>query len=592
MKGHIPEEIIEEIKIRAHIVDIVSEYVSLKSAGKNYVGLCPFHKEKTPSFTVNPEKQIFYCFGCGEGGNVISFLMKISNMSFPESIRHLADRFGIAIPVNEISSQQRKIAGEREILYRINALAVRYFSQSLLSMDGKGAVRYLRDRGIDDKVITNFRIGYSYDGWNFLKNFLTGKKVPLESVEKAGLIISNKKGQLYDRFRGRIIFPIEDISGNVVGFGGRIIGKGEPKYMNSPESPVYVKRKTLYGLYHSKSEIQKKDEAIIVEGYFDFLSLWSAGITNVVATLGTALTKEHVGLLRRLTKNIAIVFDPDEAGRSAVERGVALSLEEEMTARVVVLPEGNDPDTYVRKYGRNAFDSAVQAAPSMVDYYIENMIKGGGTLAEKIESSKEAIGFIGKIKDPIQRNLFVKMVSEKLGIDQAVLKTEVRKIATQTFHDQEKKPSKKMSGAKLDMVEASLIVMIMDDPDKIQVVMDENVMDCFLNKELKDVGEFLIDSFTNGAKTQISDIINDLPDVAMRDRLLRMNMTEKPGDQAVVDQVFRDTVKKIRHRWYKNRREIIQRKLLRAQQTGDTILLNKLVMEKGQLLEEEKNLRP
>jgi len=591
LKGHIPEDIIEEIKIRAHIVDIVSEYVSLKNAGKNYVGLCPFHSEKTPSFTVNPEKQIFYCFGCGEGGNVISFIMKIGNMSFPESIRHLADRFGIAIPVKKTGVQQRMIAGEHDILYRINALAARYFSRNLSSMDGKDALQYLNDRGIDHTVVRKFGIGYSYDGWNFLKNYLTGKKVPLNSAEKAGLIISNKKGQLYDRFRGRIIFPIEDMSGNVVGFGGRIIGKGEPKYMNSPESPVYVKRKTLYGLYHSRSDIQKKNEAIIVEGYFDFLSLWAAGITNVVATLGTALTKEHVGLIRRLTKNMAIVFDPDEAGRSAVERGISLSLEEEMNARIVVLPEGEDPDIYVREHGRGAFDDAVQTAPSMVTYYIEYLIKGGNTLAEKLESVKAAVEFIGRIRDPIQRNLFVKTISEKLGIDQGILKSEVGKMTAQTRKSQKEKLSKKNRGTALDMVEAGLIGMIMDDPDKIQVVLDENVLDYFLSKELRNVGEFLIESFNRGAGKQLYDIITEFPDVEIRERFLKMAMLERPEDQSVVDQVFRDAIKKIRRRWYQNRREILQRELLRAQQAGDTDLLNKLIMEKGELLEEEKNLR-
>ncbi len=591
MKGHIPEEIIEEIKMRAHIVDIVSEYVSLKNAGKNYVGLCPFHREKTPSFTVNPEKQIFYCFGCGEGGNVISFVMKISNMSFPESVRHLADRLGIHIPVKEINGQQRKIAGERETLCRINAVAAHYYSQNLSSIDGRDALQYLHDRGINDTVIKNFGIGYSYDGWNFLKNFFTGKKVPLASAEKAGLIISNEKGHRYDRFRGRIIFPIEDLSGNVIGFGGRIIGKGEPKYMNSPESPVYVKRKTLYGLYRSRGEIQKKNEAIIVEGYFDFLSLWAAGITNVVATLGTALTREHVELIRRLTKNVVIVFDPDEAGKSAVERGVALSLEEEMNARIVVIPKGYDPDTYVRKYGSNAFESAVQAAPAMVNYYIEYMIKEGNTLAEKLGSVKESIGFIVKIKDPIQRDLFVKMVAEKLGIDQGVLMSEVGKMTAQTRDSKKKTLSRKTNGRAVDVVEASLIGMIMDDPDKIQVIIDENVLDCFLSKELRMVAEFLIDSFTRGVRTQLSDVMTDFPDVGIRDRFLKMAMMEKPEDNAVMDQVFKDTIKKIRRRWYKNRRETLQRELLRAQQMGDITLLNKLVIEKGQLLNEEKNLQ-
>ncbi|MBN2687187.1 MAG: DNA primase [Deltaproteobacteria bacterium] len=590
MKGHIPEEIIEEIKTRAQIVDIVSEYISLKQAGKNYVGLCPFHQEKTPSFSINPEKQIFYCFGCGEGGNAISFIMKINNMSFPESVRHLADRLGIPIPVKELTAQQRETAGERETLCRINRLAANYFSRNLASGEGKEAARYLFDRGIGDAVIKEFGLGYAYEGWNSLMNFLAGNRVSLETAEKVGLIASNAKGRHYDRFRGRIMFPIEDMNGRVIGFGGRVIGKGEPKYMNSPESPVYVKRKTLYGLYRSRNEIQKRNEAVIVEGYFDFLALWAAGITNVVATLGTALTKEQIGLIRRLTKNVAMVFDPDEAGKSAVERGVAISLEEAMNARIVMLPEGDDPDTFVRKYGKDAFEDVVREAPSMVNYYIDHMIGGGTTFADKLASARDSIGFIRKIVDPVQRNLFVKMVAEKLGIDQEVLKSEVGRMAEHRRVTTQKTMPGKSNGVPIDGVEASLIGMIIDDPGKIRIIMDENIVDYFLSKELRSLAEFIIDSFVRGRGKQLSDIIMTFPDAGVRDRFFKIAMMEKPDDQAVVDRVFMDTIKKIRRRWYKSRRDAVQRQLLRAQQAGDTALLNRLVAEKGRLLEEEKNL--
>lgn len=591
MKGHIPEDIIEEVKTRAHIVDLVSEYISLRQAGKNYVGLCPFHQEKTPSFTVNPDKQIFYCFGCGEGGNAISFIMKINNMSFPESVRHLAGRFGIPLPVKELTAQQRKAAGERETLCRINRVAADHFSRNLASAEGKDATRYLEDRGIGRAVIKDFGLGYAREGWNSLMNFLTDNRIPLDAAEKAGLIVSPAKGRRYDRFRGRIMFPIEDMNGQVIGFGGRIIGTGEPKYMNSPESPVYVKRKTLYGLYRSRSEIQKKDGVIVVEGYFDFLTLWEAGITNVVATLGTALTREQVGLIRRLTKKVTMLFDPDEAGKNAAERGIALSLEEDMDARIVILPEGDDPDTFVRKHGREAVEDVLRTAQDMVNYYVDHVIGEGSTFGEKLASAKEATEFVRKIENPLQRNLFVKMVGEKLGIDQEVLKAEVGPVGGRRSPVGRKTiMPEKSGGIPVDGVEASLIGMIIDDPEKIRIVVDENIVDYFLSRELKRLAEFIIDSSVRKGGQQLADSMTACPDGAIRERFFKIAMMEKPEDRTVVDRVFRDTLRKIRKRWYRSRRDSVQRQLLHAQQAGDTALMNRLVAEKGRLLEEEKNL--
>jgi len=341
LKGHIPEEIIEDIKARANIVEIVSEYVSLKKTGRNFVGLCPFHKEKSPSFTVNPEKQIFYCFGCGEGGNAVTFIMKTNEMTYPEAIRRLAARLGIIIPERKVTPSEKRRASDREKLNRINAMASAHFSKNFASTRGKVARDYMTKRGMDEAIIKDFRVGYSFDEWRNLKDFYERNGVPLALVEKAGLIIGKDNGQFYDRFRGRLIFPIVDLNGNVIAFGGSVLGVGEPKYLNSPESPVYSKGKTLYGLYQTKDDIRKSDFAIIVEGYFDLISLWSSGIRNVIATLGTALTKNQIELVRRFTRNIVILFDPDEGGRSAVERSLQLFLEEKIHAKVVVLPDDN-----------------------------------------------------------------------------------------------------------------------------------------------------------------------------------------------------------------------------------------------------------
>jgi DNA primase len=591
LKGYIPAEEIEEVKARANIVDVVSEYVTLKKTGRNFVGLCPFHREKTPSFTVNSEKQIFYCFGCGEGGNAISFLMKISNMSFPESVRHLAAKLGITIPVRQMSEGEKKFLSEKEKFSRINQMAAERFRKNLSSDMGEVARDYLKKRGIDNSVVKGFGLGYSPEGWRRLKDYFSNMGILLELVRKAGLVITNDNGQSYDRFRGRLIFPIVDLNGNIVAFGGRGIGNEEPKYLNSPESPVYIKGNTLYGLYQTKGEISKKNNAIIVEGYLDLLSLWSVGTRNVVATLGTALTRNQVELIRRFTRNVSIIFDPDEAGRSAVERSLKLFLEEEMHARVVILPEGYDPDDYVRKFGREALENVIVQSPPMVDYYIEKIIGGDNTLEENLDSVKDSISFIRNISNLVQRNLFIKRVSEKLGIDQGLMKDEVNKalVGSQKFDRQGESPKK--GTEKIDIVELSLIHMIMEYPDRIPVVVNEKIFGYFLSKGLRGVGEALIESFDRGEIKNISDMMNDLPDSSIKEELLKLAMVERPFNREVIDRVLYDTIKKIRLKWYKKRHKSIQGELIKAQRMGDTGLCERLVMEKGRLLEEEKMLQ-
>ena len=588
MKGHIPEEIIEDIKTRANIVEIVSEYVSLKKTGRNFVGLCPFHKEKSPSFTVNPEKQIFYCFGCGEGGNVVTFIMKTNEMTYPEAIRHLAARLGIVIPTRRVTTSEKRSASEREKLNRINTMAAEHFSKNFASARGKVARDYMTKRGMDETIIKEFRVGHSPDEWRNLKDYYERNGVPLALVEKAGLIIGKDNGQYYDRFRGRLIFPIVDLNGNVIAFGGRVLGEGEPKYLNSPESPVYSKGKTLYGLYQTKDDIRKRDFAIIVEGYFDLLSLWGSGIRNVIATLGTALTKNQIELVRRFTRNIVILFDPDEGGRSAVERSLQLFLEEKIHAKVVVLPDDNDPADFVMKYGREALEDSIVNATSMVDYYIERIIGGRGTLEENIDSIGGSISFIANIADPIERNLFIKRVSEKLGVDQGLLKTEVARALKKSGRVSKAKDPRRSDTTSVDVVELSLIYLMCEYPEKIPRVIDEKTIDYFVSSELRTLGQALIGSFEKDNGRGISDLVNEMDHGTVKEKLMKMMMEKQPFDEGVIDRVFEDTLKKIRVTWYKNRHKIIKRELARAQEMGDKDLSARLLMEKGKLLKEEK----
>jgi len=584
LKGYIPQEKIGEIKSRVNIVDLVSEYVTLKKAGRNFVGLCPFHKEKTPSFSVNPEKQIFYCFGCGEGGDIFAFLMKINGASFAESARYLANKAGIEIPVRKMTGAERTVASEKEKLSRINAMAADWFSGQLSSENGRVARDYLDRRKMGTAITGEFRLGYSPEGWGHLVNHFEGKRVPLGLVEKTGLIISKDNGRFYDRFRGRLIFPIEDLSGRVVAFGGRALGDDMPKYLNSPESPVYTKGRVLYGMYRTKDSIRDKDYVIIVEGYVDLLSLRSAGVNNVVATLGTALTREQVELIRRFTRNVVVIFDPDEAGRHAVERGLKLFLEENMHARVVVLPEGYDPDDYVKKFGPESLENIIAHSPMMVDYYIEKMMGSGDTLEDNLDVSRESISFISTISDPVEKNLFIKRVSEKLGIDQKLLKDKIRK-ASAIYKTATKAASPEERTKKVDMVELNLIYMMMEYPEKIPVVVQDGILDCFASETLRKLGK----TITEGVYDTIG-LVGDLEDGPVKERLLKLMMECPFFDKEVAGRVFNDNVRQIRNKWYRGRHNMLKQELIRARNTDDRELSDSLLRERDRLSKEERGL--
>jgi DNA primase len=583
LKGYIPQEKIREIKSRVGIVDLISEYVTLKKTGRNFVGLCPFHKEKTPSFSVNPEKQIFYCFGCGEGGDIFAFLMKLNGMSFAESARFLAKKTGISLPVRKMTGEEKTRATEKEKLSRINAMAAEFFSSQLSSERGRPARDYLDARKMDKAIAGAFHLGYAPGGWNNLAAYLEGRKVPLGLAEKAGLVISKDTGGYYDRFRGRVIFPIEDLSGTVVAFGGRAIeDSAMPKYLNSPESPVYTKGRVLYGMSRTKDAIRDRDYAVLVEGYIDLLSLWSAGVKNVVATLGTALTREQVALIRRFTRNVAIIFDPDEAGRHAVERGLKLFLEENMHARVVILPEGYDPDDYVIKYGAEALEKLIVGAPMMVDYYIDAVMGGGDTLEHDLDTIRDAVAFISTIGDPIERNLFIKRVSERVGIDQKLLKDKVEKASSgRRAAAPVSSPEKKAE--KVDMLELNLIYMMMEYPEKIPIVVEEGILDYFGSEQLKRVGRTITKEGGD-----MASLVGDLEEGLVKKRLLKLMIEQPFPNGEVADRVFRDNINQVRSRWYRGRQALLKRELIRAQHAGDRALSDSLLRDRDRLLKEER----
>ena len=579
---------IEEIKSRIDIVELASEYLTLKKAGRNYTGLCPFHQEKTPSFTVNREKQMFYCFGCGEGGNAITLLMKIANMTFPEAIKSLAEKTGVILPLRSVNKDGSQKDSLREEITGLNLKAAQQFSRNLNSSAGKVVHEYLQSRGISEEAIKQFRLGFAPDTWRSLADYIEGSGSSLKLAEQAGLIVSGKEGSFYDRFRGRLIFPIENIFGEIVAFGGRVMEKGEPKYLNSPESPVYIKGKNLYGLNKAKEEIRKQGFALIVEGYLDLISLWNAGIRNVVATLGTALTREHLELLRRYTLNVVALFDPDEAGKRALDRSLELFLSMNMHAKALILPDGCDPDDYVKKYGKEKLDRLIELAPAISDYYIENVLGNGKTFEENRDVLKTATEFIGKISDEIEKNLFIKRVAEKLGISQELLKKEIHK---KDVHLKPKGGSqKKTIDTHIDPVEVHLIRLLLEYPQKTIYVESEKVLDFFLHPELKHLGEKIVEAYKLLGFIDINVILSADDDKPLREKIYKLSMEAPPTDDAVVEKNFTDNIRRIKEKWYKDQHRQLKLKLARAQESGNEEISSSLLHEKKELITKERKL--
>ena len=401
-------------------------------------------------------------------------------------------------------------------------------------------------------------------------------------------MIAGKEGSFYDRFRGRLIFPIENVFGEIVAFGGRILEKGEPKYLNSPESPIYIKGKNLYGLNKAKEEIRNRGYALIVEGYFDLISLWNAGICNVVATLGTALTREHLELLRRYTVEVVALFDPDEAGIKALDRSLELFLSTQMRARALILPGGCDPDDYVRKFGKDKLEELISRSQPLSDYYIENVLGGGKTFEDKRDMIKTAMEFIDKISDKKEKDLFIKRIAEKTGINEELLIKESYKSATQG--EQKSRKTKQPININNDVVELHLIQLMLEYPQKIIQVENENILDYFLQPELQNLGKKIIDTYKLLGFIDIGVILSANENSFLRERIFQSMMNALPADDTMLEKIFADNVRQIKRKCYKEQHRQIKLKLSKAQENGNEDLLNKLLYEKENILMKEKEL--
>lgn len=421
-------EIIDQLRQAADIVDIASQYTTLKRRGRKHVGLCPFHSEKGPSFTVDSEKQLFHCFGCGVGGDVFTLVMEKENLTFPEALSHLAEKYHIPLPQKTRLSPELQKLEER--VYKANEAALAFFRRNLFQKgEGETALAYLKKRDLSDDTIEALKVGYAPNSWNALLNYFQGRHTEPALLEKAGLVVpGQRKPEYYDRFRGRVIFPIFSLSGKVVAFGGRTITDADPKYLNSPDTPVYSKGKLLYGLNWTKEAVREAGELILVEGYTDFASLYQAGIRNAAASLGTALTPFHVDIARRATGHdsarIIINYDGDSAGKNAAFRAVPLCFEKAVQTQVLVLPQNLDPDAFIRKFGPQSYLDLARKSVSGLKFLVDMNLRTGrmSVPEEKSRIIKTIVAELDKIPEPIVRSEYLRQTGEYLGVDESILR--------------------------------------------------------------------------------------------------------------------------------------------------------------------------
>jgi len=536
MYSYYPEDLIEEIRIGNDIVDVVSEYVKLERKSKYYFGLCPFHKEKTPSFSVTPSKQIFYCYGCGKGGNVIQFIMDIENLSYIDAVKYLADRIKIQLPEGNSAEEIEKAKLKRELL-NINVEAARFFFTHLNSPQGEKARQYLEKRNISKQVIRKFGIGYSPEERERLYNHLRSKGFGDDAILRSGLVLKGKNGGFYDRFRGRIMFPIFDIRGNVIGFGGRVTDSSLPKYMNSPKTLVYDKGKNLYALNFAKNSGEKR--LIVVEGYMDVISLHQRGIINTVASLGTALTESQGRLLKKYAEEVIISYDSDSAGQAATMKGLDLMKNIGCNVKVLSLPQGKDPDEFVRNNGADEFKKLIDNSISLIEYKTRVLRKkiDDGTAEGKIKFLNRIADELSRLDNSVEREMYIKKIAEEHGITWEALYSEVYrrlkpksdlKPAAVNLNSYAKGADKKEDRGEDGRIvhdERLILALLCVDNSIYASVKDKINVDSFTDPENKRIAEIILERLENNKGIVPGELLN-IVDSAVAGDFARIFNTE------------------------------------------------------------------
>jgi DNA primase len=564
------ETLLEEIKSKIDIVDFVSDYVQLKKSGQNYKGLCPFHSEKTPSFMVSQAKQIFHCFGCGIGGDVISFLMKHDNLSFNEATRYIAKKAGIEITEPRFD---RGTSERREKILRIQSEAMKFFIRNLKSSES--AQTYLKNRGVNETSIDSFHIGYATNEWDALFKYLKNRGYTDSLIKDAGLAVASASGgekSYRDVFRGRIIFPIFNLQNDVIAFGGRVMDNSMPKYLNSPETEIFKKGDTLFAINLSKDEIRKKNYVIIVEGYLDAIVCHQYGFKNTVAPLGTALTLRHLQRLKLLTKKVVLVFDGDEAGISAARRSLSIVCESDFKARVLLLPEGEDPDSFLRKNSSQPFEKMLSDTMSMIEFLLNTSSASGG--GDRIDNVRKALGMIADVKDLIIADEMLGELADRSRINESVLRSELKKMKKRAGSHSLKGrgPVKAVRNEE----EYLLLSAIIAFPEKA-----DNILSRLNTEDLKDE---TIRSIFKKIKTAADNLnISSLLDNAdEEERVLIRGFSLNPGfDLELVDKNIDDCLQTLVQKRFEERKRLAD-----VKEPDDATLHNSLLKEKRKLIKE------
>ncbi|MBM3284644.1 MAG: DNA primase [Candidatus Aminicenantes bacterium] len=565
-------ETIDQVRQVANIVEIASLYTTLRKRGKKYVGLCPFHSERDPSFTVDAEKQLFHCFGCGAGGDVFSLVMEKENLSFPEALRYLAERFHIPLPrQTRLSPELLKL---EEKIFKVNEAALAFFRRSLLqTREGEAALDYLKKRGFSSQTLETLKVGYAPNAWNALLSSLKERHPDISLLEKAGLILpGQKKNDFHDRFRGRVIFPIFSLTGKVVGFGGRSIFNAEPKYLNSPETPVYSKGKLLYGLNWTKEAIREAGELILVEGYTDFASLFQAEIKNIAASLGTSLTEHQVALARRFALRIVINYDGDEAGRNAALRALPICLEKGVQTQILVLPQNLDPDGFLRQHGRDQYLHLSRKPVPGLKFLVDSVTRSGrmDVPEEKSRMVRTIAAVLEKIPDSIARSEYVRQVSELLSIEEPLLRQIIEKPAA--AQDQEEKEL-------FLPAEKRLLQILLEDRGISASVEAKMKREDLRGLKSEPALAYILEKSRKGENVVLAELLEAVgPHIARYLSRISLEHTGQPTEEEALDCLF-----SLRRTSLENEIRALQKEIVRCERNGESERLSMLLSQKQNL---------
>ncbi|RKD27629.1 DNA primase [Caminicella sporogenes DSM 14501] len=608
MAGRYSESLIDEVLHSNDIIDIISEYVNLKRTGRNYKGLCPFHTEKTPSFMVSQDKQLYHCFGCGAAGNVINFIMNIENLDFIDALEFLAEKAGINIEQYKENNGNQEIYIKKQKLYEINRQAAIFFYKNLTKNDNEG-IRYLKKRGLNIETIKKFGLGYAINDWEALNKYLLAKGYSQKLIYEAGLVIKREKSSgYYDRFRNRVIFPIISTTKKILGFGGRVLDDSIPKYLNSPESLIFNKRNILYGLNLARSELGKERKLILVEGYMDVIALYQYGIKNVIATLGTALTANHGELLKRYCDEVIIAYDSDTAGESATIRGLDVLNEVGCKVKVIKLDRNMDPDEYIRKNGKDSFLEKIKNALPLLDYKIE-LIKKKYDLSlneGKIHFLQESIEIIKKlIKSPVEREIYVKKLSKETDVPANVINSEIYgnnkfkkdyKSKKNNYNDVRRlvhlKPVKSVLKDGLVEIEKKIIALCMISKTEYDKIKSHITEEDFSNLLLRNIFSVLGKKYEEDKKIDINLFIDelDIEEAKMLRGIIKNLLPYEDIDKTICELTLSlkrfNIDKKIKS--IKNEIKLLEKQ--ENKRKGDVVRINELCGELRRLIEMEKKL--